>query len=65
MLKKASIWNIIFLMMMNLEGVKIKIIIDGIGTKILKRKRLRELEKAGIKVKTFFPSHFPFFRLEI
>ena len=44
------------------EGVKIKIIIDGIGTKILKRKRLRELEKAGIKVKTFFPSHFPFFR---
>lgn len=44
------------------EGVKIKIIIDGIGTKILKRKRLKELEKAGIKVKTFFPSHFPFFR---
>ena len=44
------------------EGVKIKIIIDGIGTKILKRKRLKELEKAGIEVKTFFPSHFPFFR---
>ena len=44
------------------EGVKIKIIIDGIGTKILKRKRLKELEKAGIRVKTFFPSHFPFFR---
>ena len=31
------------------EGVKIKIIIDGIGTKILKRKRLRELEKLGFK----------------
>lgn len=44
------------------EGVKIKIIIDGIGTKILKRKRIKQLEKAGIKVKTFFPSHFPFFR---
>ncbi len=44
------------------EGVKIKIIIDGIGTKILKRKRIKQLEKVGIKVKTFFPSHFPFFR---
>ena len=44
------------------EGVKIKIIIDGIGTKILKRKRIKQLEKVGMKVKTFFPSHFPFFR---
>ena len=44
------------------EGVKIKIVIDGIGTKILKKKRKKELEEAGIKLKTFFPSHFPFFR---
>lgn len=44
------------------EGVKIKIIIDGIGTKIIKRKRIHELKRAGIEIKTFFPSHFPFFR---
>lgn len=45
------------------EGVKIKIIIDGMGTKILKKKRIKELEKEGIVIKTFFPSHFPFLKI--
>lgn len=44
------------------EGIKIKVIIDGIGTKILKRKRVKDLEKVGVEIKTFFPSYFPFFR---
>lgn len=44
------------------EGVKVKIIIDGIGTKIITKKRIRKLRENGIEIKTFFPSHFPFFR---
>ena len=44
------------------DGIEIKIIIDGIGSKLLKRKRIKELKKAGIKIKTFFPSYFPFLR---
>ena len=44
------------------EGVEIKIIKDGIGTKKITRKRIKKLEEAGIKIKTFFPSHFPVFR---
>lgn len=43
-------------------GVKVKIIKDGIGTKLITRKRIKELERAGVKIKTFFPSYFPIFR---
>ncbi len=43
-------------------GLKVKIIKDGIGTKIIKKKRIRELEEAGAEIKTFFPSRFPIFR---
>ncbi len=44
------------------EGVKVRIIKDGIGTKVITRKRIKELRDAGVEVKTFFPSHFPVFR---
>lgn len=46
----------------SLEGVKVRIIIDGIGTKIITKKRINELKKSGIMIKTFFPSKFPIFK---
>ena len=44
------------------EGVKVRIIVDGIGTKKLSRKRKKELKKAGIELGIFFPSYFPVFK---
>ncbi|MEG0069327.1 cardiolipin synthase [Cetobacterium sp.] len=45
------------------EGVEIKIIIDGAGTRGVSRKRREELKKAGIKLEVFFPSYFPFIKM--
>lgn len=50
------------LMKKSREGVDVRIIIDGIGTKLLSRKRKRELKKAGIELGIFFPSYFPCFK---
>lgn len=44
------------------EGVKVKIIVDGVGTRILSKKRKQSLEKNGVELKIFFPSHFPIFK---
>ena len=44
------------------EGVKVRIIVDGIGTKKLSRRRKKELKKAGIELGIFFPSYFPVFK---
>ena len=44
------------------EGLTIKIIVDGIGTRKLKRSRKNSLKKSGIKLEVFFPSHFPFMK---
>lgn len=44
------------------KGVKVKIIIDGIGTKILSRKRRKQLKENGIEIGIFFPSYFPIFK---
>lgn len=42
------------------EGVKIKIIIDGVGSKRVKKSRIRELRANGIEIQVFFPSYLPF-----
>ncbi|MFA6877911.1 MAG: cardiolipin synthase [Fusobacterium sp.] len=44
------------------EGVNVKIIIDGIGTRKLKRSRKKSLKNSGVILKIFFPSYFPIFR---
>ncbi|MFK4784872.1 cardiolipin synthase [Fusobacterium sp. MFO224] len=41
------------------EGIKVRIIIDGVGTKKLKRSRRKSLKESGVDLKIFFPSHFP------
>lgn len=44
------------------EGIQVKIIVDGIGTKILKNKRKKSLKNNGVELKIFFPSYFPILR---
>lgn len=44
------------------EGVNVRVIIDGIGTKKLSLKRRRELKEAGIEIGVFFRSYFPVIR---
>ncbi|MEG0236735.1 cardiolipin synthase [Cetobacterium sp.] len=45
------------------EGVEIKIIVDGAGTRGVSRKRVEELKRAGIMFEVFFPSYFPFVKV--
>ena len=45
------------------EGVKIKIIVDGIGTRKLKRARKKSLKESGVELKVFFPSNFPLIKI--
>ncbi|MGL6065463.1 MAG: cardiolipin synthase [Cetobacterium sp.] len=45
------------------EGVEIKIIIDGAGTRGVSRSRIKQLKKAGIMIEIFFPSYFPFIKI--
>jgi len=45
------------------EGVEIKIIVDGAGTRGVSRKRVDELKRAGIMFEVFFPSYFPFLKV--
>ncbi|MHB8126879.1 MAG: cardiolipin synthase [Desulfitobacteriaceae bacterium] len=43
-----------------LEGLEIKIIVDGIGSHSLSKEFIRPLKNANIKVKWFLPVHFPY-----
>ncbi|MDP0506098.1 MAG: cardiolipin synthase [Fusobacterium sp. JB019] len=45
------------------EGIKVKIIIDGVGTKRLKRSRRKSLAESGVDLQIFFPSHFPILKI--
>ncbi|MGL5355414.1 MAG: phospholipase D-like domain-containing protein, partial [Cetobacterium sp.] len=45
------------------EGVEIKIIIDGAGTRGVSRSRIKELKNAGVMIEIFFPSYFPFIKI--
>lgn len=45
------------------EGLTIKIIVDGIGTRKLKKSRRKSLAESGIELKVFFPSNFPFVKI--
>lgn len=45
------------------NGLEIKIIVDGAGTRGVGKERREELSKAGIKFEIFFPSYFPFIKI--
>ncbi|MGL5376851.1 MAG: cardiolipin synthase [Cetobacterium sp.] len=45
------------------NGLEIKIIVDGAGTRGVSRKRLKELKMNGIMIEIFFPSYFPFIKI--
>ncbi len=45
------------------DGVEIKIILDGAGTRGVSKKRIETLKKAGIMIEIFFPSYFPFIKI--
>ncbi|MGL4425807.1 MAG: phospholipase D-like domain-containing protein, partial [Cetobacterium sp.] len=45
------------------DGLEIKIIVDGAGTRGVSRKRLKELKMNGIMIEIFFPSYFPFIKI--
>lgn len=47
----------------SLEGVSVKIIVDGVGTRCLTRARKKSLKKNNIELKVFFPSTFPFIKI--
>lgn len=44
------------------EGLDVRVIIDGAGTRGIKKERIKQLKSAGIKFKVFFPSYFPFIK---
>lgn len=45
------------------EGVKVKIIVDGAGTRGVKKERIERLRKKGAEFEIFFPSYFPFIKI--
>lgn len=45
------------------EGVDVRVIIDGAGTRGISKQRKEELRKGGIKLEVFFPSYFPFIKI--
>lgn len=47
------------------EGVKVRIIYDGLGSRKLSKKFLQELDQAGIEAKPFFPVKLPFLHSKI
>ena len=42
------------------EGVEVRVIIDGLGSRKIPKEFLRTLEQDGVQVKMFFPVRFPF-----
>ncbi|WP_161781856.1 cardiolipin synthase [Thermanaerosceptrum fracticalcis] len=47
------------------EGVKVRIIYDGLGSRKLGKKYLQELNQAGIETEPFFPVKLPFLHSKI
>ena len=47
------------------EGVEIKLIVDGVGSRQLPRHFIKELKKSGIELETFFPLYFPLIHLRV
>ncbi|WP_226582505.1 cardiolipin synthase [Halobacillus litoralis] len=47
------------------EGVKVKLLYDDMGSRLIKRSFKRKLEDAGIQVESFFPSLIPKVNLKI
>lgn len=45
------------------EGLEIKVIVDGAGTRGVGKERRRALAQEGIKFEIFFPSYFPFIKI--
>lgn len=45
------------------EGLEVRVIVDGAGTRGVKRKRVKSLKEAGVRFEVFFPSYFPFIKL--
>lgn len=45
------------------DGVDIKIMVDGVGTSGVSKKRINDLKKVGIMFEFFFPSYFPFIKI--
>ena len=41
------------------EGIEVRILVDGMGSKSLKQKEFRYIESLGIKISVFFPGAFP------
>lgn len=47
------------------QGVKVRIIYDGLGSRSLSSNLLKELKEAGIEIHAFFPVRFPLFHSRI
>lgn len=45
------------------EGLDIRIIVDGVGTRGISKKRIKSLRENGIMIEIFFPSYFPFIKI--
>lgn len=47
------------------EGVEVKLLVDGMGGRRLKRKDIRELKEAGVEYAVFFPSKLGIFNIRV
>lgn len=45
------------------SGVEVKLILDGVGSRKMSPKMIKELKRSKIEVQVFFPSYFPFINL--
>ena len=41
------------------EGIEVRLLVDGMGSKSLKQKEIRYIKSLGIKFSIFFPGAFP------
>jgi cardiolipin synthase len=47
------------------EGVEVRLLVDGMGSKYLKKKEIRFIESLGIKISVFFPGVLPHINIRI
>ncbi|SFU72894.1 cardiolipin synthase [Clostridium sp. DSM 8431] len=47
------------------EGVEVKFLYDSLGCRELSKKKLRDVEEAGVKIAEFFPSHIKPFNINM
>lgn len=47
------------------EGVEVRLLVDGMGSKYLKKKEIRFIESLGIKISMFFPGVLPHINIRI